>query len=449
MRGILRIIIATAALCPAYVSQAISFEGTEAAAVRVEAGASTGLEGVYVIPATAGVTIVAEAGSASSQVTVSRFSNLGGAYGEPIAFSREGATVKFAASAGDMGYIVEESGRQTAFWVVDYSQHTFEAGALGFAAEQDCDRATLTFSGKAAEIPYYSINGRRLVLSRELEVENSTLRYDEGSFGYVQGNTSETLQAINGGTINVSAPLCNTIFTLTGDRFLRAWGREESVHSDTYTAVAVAAESRATQSVRENDNEQGSDNMDGLGGSAPCEIHFEACVSDAAIFREWQISRDPDFGIPELTFNELDFDYTFTENGTTYVRFVANNNDGTCEYAGETYSIFIGESKLLIPNAFSPQGSPGVNDEWKVSYKSLVRYECHIFNRLGKELFSSTDPGQGWDGKYGGKFVPAGVYFYVITAEGADGVKYKRSGDINIINYKQGSTSSGGGEATE
>ena len=50
-------------------------------------------------------------------------------------------------------------------------------------------------------------------------------------------------------------------------------------------------------------------------------------------------------------------------------------------------------------------------------------------------MFSSTNPTEGWDGKYRGKLVPAGVYYYVIKATGADGVKYSRSGDINIINY--------------
>ena len=121
-----------------------------------------------------------------------------------------------------------------------------------------------------------------------------------------------------------------------------------------------------------------------------------------------------------------------------YVRFICNNSAGTCEYAGPTYEIFIGEAKLDIPNAFSPEGSPGVNDEWKVSYRSLVEYECHIFNRWGKELFSSREPSEGWDGRYGGKYVPSGVYFYVIKAKGADGVEYNRSGDINIIKYSAG-----------
>ncbi|MDE6369270.1 MAG: gliding motility-associated C-terminal domain-containing protein, partial [Muribaculaceae bacterium] len=143
------------------------------------------------------------------------------------------------------------------------------------------------------------------------------------------------------------------------------------------------------------------------------------------------------------SYSELEFSYSFRDNGTTYARFIANNADGTCEYVGQTFDVMIGESRLEIPNAFTPGSSPGVNDEWKVSYRSLVSYSCHIFNRLGKQLFSSTDPGQGWDGKAGGKYVPAGVYYYVIEAVGADGIRYKRSGDINIINTRQNSNNSG------
>ena len=52
------------------------------------------------------------------------------------------------------------------------------------------------------------------------------------------------------------------------------------------------------------------------------------------------------------------------------------------------------------------------------------------------EIFSFTGPSQCWDGKYKGKYVDAGVYFYVIQARGADGKNYKLKGDINIINLK-------------
>lgn len=137
-----------------------------------------------------------------------------------------------------------------------------------------------------------------------------------------------------------------------------------------------------------------------------------------------------------MRMRELETTYTFRELGTFYVRFVCADASGECEYYSDTYTVSIGNSSLQCPNAFSPGASEGVNDEWKVSYRSIVSYECHIFNRNGVKMTSMTDPSQGWDGKYNGKLVPAGVYYYVIKATGADGKKYNLSGDINIVNYK-------------
>ncbi len=436
----LRHIVAASSLAfAASASSAIDFEGATMTPVRVPAEASTGLEAIYVAPDTRGLTMVYTAKSPQSTVKWYRFSNLGGAYAEELTPTKSGTRVSIQAQPSDMGYIIEEGLDRTCYWLVNYSEHWLDMQSLDIAPEQDCDRAALTFTGSAAEIPYYTINGRRLVLSRELEIEYTTLAFNEDSYSYLPYPAEETIASV-GHEIHVPAPLCDTSFKLSGDRFLRAWGQEQSIESPTFTSRSVIAETKATQTVRDVDNEQKDSSTDGLGGSAPCEISFEAAVSDAAIFTEWQISRNPDFGIPDNTFNELSFDYTFTTQGNTYVRFVANNAEGTCEFVGPTYQIFIGESKLEIPNAFSPEASPGVNDLWKVSYKSLVSYECHIFNRWGTELFSSTDPAEGWDGRHGGKFVPAGVYFYVIKARGADGIDYEKAGDINIIKYDGGNT---------
>ncbi|MDE7392879.1 MAG: gliding motility-associated C-terminal domain-containing protein, partial [Muribaculaceae bacterium] len=99
------------------------------------------------------------------------------------------------------------------------------------------------------------------------------------------------------------------------------------------------------------------------------------------------------------------------------------------------FEVNIGASKLLCPNAFSPGDQNGVNDIWKVSYSSLTSFECDIFNRWGVHIIKLTDPSQGWDGRYRGKLVESGVYYYVIRARGTDGVDYKLSGDINVINY--------------
>jgi gliding motility-associated-like protein len=108
---------------------------------------------------------------------------------------------------------------------------------------------------------------------------------------------------------------------------------------------------------------------------------------------------------------------------------------GQCRQT-DSVSIEIGETCLSVPNAFSPGASPGVNDEFKVAYKSIVSFKGWIFNRWGAEMFYWTDPAKGWDGKKGGKYVPPGVYFYVIEAKGADGKNLIRKGHINIIRPK-------------
>ncbi|MDE5795706.1 MAG: gliding motility-associated C-terminal domain-containing protein, partial [Muribaculaceae bacterium] len=104
-------------------------------------------------------------------------------------------------------------------------------------------------------------------------------------------------------------------------------------------------------------------------------------------------------------------------------------------------TVTIGDSELLCPNAFSPNDD-GVNDIWKISYRSLLEFKCWIFDRTGKQLYHYTDPSGGWDGTYRGKKVKPGVYYYVIQAAGSDGKKYKKSGDINIIRYRGGTGSS-------
>ncbi len=128
-----------------------------------------------------------------------------------------------------------------------------------------------------------------------------------------------------------------------------------------------------------------------------------------------------------------DFNYTFTEAGTYYVRFEAADASGACSFFSDTYTVSIGESRLRCPNAFSPGASEGVNDVWCVSYRSLTEFDCTIFNRWGVKIYHFDDPAGGWDGRYRGKLVPPGVYYYVIKARGADGVNYNLSGDINII----------------
>lgn len=405
---------------------------------------SSGLERVYVIENAAGVTASYRARSSSANVSWSRFSTSGAASATPVAVDRNGDVTSLTLQASDCGYAIEENGRSTYFWIVDYARAPFEPLSLEVdTQESDCMMTALRFDGQCEPLAFYSINGVRSVIDRELYVTYSTLVYDESSAGYVGKQASEAVSTIEG-LIRVPAPLCDTRFVISGDRFLTRFdGESATVESGSYSTIAVATETTAEQTVRDNDNESSGD-VGGLGGSAPVEITFSAAVTDAVQFTEWQISNTPDFDIIDIRVPQTEFTQVFNDYGTFYVRFMASNGEGSCDAFSQTYDVNVGESKLVCPNAFSPGASEGVNDEWKVSYKSIISFECHIFNRWGVKLAELTDPSQGWDGKHGGKVVPSGVYYYVIKARGADGRNYNLAGDINVINYRQPKTTNQG-----
>ncbi|MDR2064716.1 MAG: M12 family metallo-peptidase [Prevotellaceae bacterium] len=72
--------------------------------------------------------------------------------------------------------------------------------------------------------------------------------------------------------------------------------------------------------------------------------------------------------------------------------------------------------KEPLPNVFTPYNQDNINDIFGENY------DLHIFNRLGICLFKGNN---GWDGKYKGKMVPPGVYYY--CAKDSNGYEYKGS----------------------
>lgn len=410
--------------------------------------ASTGLRHLYVIENGQAATISYRASTAN--VSWQRFSNLGGGYAEAVpGVQANNGTYSITAGSSDMGYIIDDGTTRLCFWVVNYANHRIDLRGLAVDPElSDCNRVSLTVAGSAAPITYYSVNGRPMELSRDLQLSYRDLEYDESAGSWQQTERTETLASVDGHA-GVQAPYCDTEFTLSGDRFSTTWGDAQSVSSPSYQAVAVTARVSATQTEHEGaDNESDPGVGEGLGGSAPCEITFRAAPTDAAVFKEWQMSRTEDFDDITDRYAQDELTYTFNDEGTTYVRFECADASGNCLYDSETFTVNIGASKLMIPNAFSPANQDGVNDLWKVSYTSIVKFECSIFNRWGQRMATLTHPSQGWDGKYKGKFVPAGVYFYVIKATGADGKKYDKAGDINIVDSRR-NTFTGGEETVE
>ncbi len=429
----------------------VSFIGGAKDVITLQPEFSTGLKNIFVLYSTEGVTLQYTA-TTENPVTWQRYGEQGGGYATDVeGVVYDGLTSSLTPVEGDCGYIINEGTTQTCVWVTDYSRHPLTLTALEASGEGDCGTATLHLTGSGDDIVYYTITGVRRTLSRELELKYTTLVWRDSteSNPTPRWEPHDTVEIEEGfrPTIVLPAPLCNTTFHISGDRFLKHWGESQEKESDLYTTSAVDVHCIVTQAERDNDNEKSSSSAGTYGGSAPAYITFEAFGTDAVVHYEWQMALDPEFENIQLRINQERTEQTFLDAGTFYWRFIGSNADGSCEAYSETYTVNIGVSDIQCPNIFTPGSSEGANDVWKVSYQSIVDFHCWIFNRWGNQVCEFTDPSQGWDGRFRGKLVGPGVYYYVIRARGSDGKQYKLSGDINIIRYKDrgsGGTTTGG-----
>lgn len=77
------------------------------------------------------------------------------------------------------------------------------------------------------------------------------------------------------------------------------------------------------------------------------------------------------------------------------------------------------------PNYFTPNGD-GYHDYWQVrglDINTNSRSKIYIFNRFGKLLKQISLVGEGWDGTYNGRQMPADDYWYSIQFDDGRNVK--------------------------
>lgn len=224
-----------------------------------------------------------------------------------------------------------------------------------------------------------------------------------------------------------------------------------NIKADTYDEIPTIS---PTATYVTDEGEEENSNMS---GNAPLVGRFQANpqnVGEYSANYEWRFTIDGE-STPYLTRYEENTEYTFTKAGThnivIYATFI-NGND-TIAYTQEYWDeigpmrVTISESKLEMPNAFSPNGD-GINDIYKAKdgYQSIIEFHAYIFNRWGQKLYEWDDPAGGWDGKYNGKDVKQGVYFVLVKAKGADGRTFNIRRDVNLL---RGYTEESGTSTTE
>ena len=397
---------------------------------------NTGLHNIFIVRDIKDTKIVYKSSKSTNNIEIFKFGSAGAAPAltPETDVTIDNGTLTLNNPSGDCGYYVTENANPAYyFWVVNYADHVFSISKISASPDQQCEATVLDIEASASPIYYYTINGARQELNRDIRVEYTTQEYSTDAAQFLNVDKEISQKSLSSILYVTPPAYCSTYFTISGDRYLRTWSEEVSMESSVIQPVAVACK---TGYVGEEENEESEEDSNVIRGdgtlSAPAEFNFFAATTEGAVFYEWQVARDPEFQDLITTSTFKDFDYTFNEEGMYYVQFVAASENDFC-MTSEQYNFQVGASDLVCPNAFSPNGD-GVNDVWKVSYRSLIDFHCEIFNRNGQLLYSFSDPSDGWDGTYHGRKVKSGVYYYVIVATGADGRKYKNSGDINIIN---------------
>ncbi|MGH2665260.1 T9SS type B sorting domain-containing protein [Flavobacterium sp.] len=124
--------------------------------------------------------------------------------------------------------------------------------------------------------------------------------------------------------------------------------------------------------------------------------------------------------------------YTYTFNGFN------NGTDNTFVYESTgNYTVTVTDNSgcsvtltqpfefipIFIPNVFTPNGNGG-NDVWgptnTSNYKNLT---TDIYDRYGRKV-AELKEGYFWDGKYEGKELPSGDYWYVVKVDGNNDKEY-------------------------
>ena len=134
------------------------------------------------------------------------------------------------------------------------------------------------------------------------------------------------------------------------------------------------------------------------------ELHFDNQTTGAVEY-SWDFGNNTSSALFEPVVKyDLEGDYA--------IRLVAMNLNGCMDTGIRHYYYMPG---LWLPNAFTPDN----NDQNEIfrpvtQRNTLDPYQLLVFDRWGQMIFKSTNPAEGWDGKYNGELCPAGSYTYMI-----------------------------------
>ncbi len=89
--------------------------------------------------------------------------------------------------------------------------------------------------------------------------------------------------------------------------------------------------------------------------------------------------------------------------------------------------------QIFVPDAFTPNNDTKNDLLYPVVVGMKQLSFFRVYNRLGQLLFSTSEIGKGWDGKFGGKEQSTGTYVYMAQAINYKGEVVSKKGTILLI----------------
>ncbi len=335
------------------------------------------------------------------------------------------------------GYIIKEEGQLNHYiYLLDYEDYAFEPKNLKVEEVPDdpCRRILLSWEGAVNPMLYYGSTAAAKKLERSVELNYKSLHYSDKDEQFIAQEVKEELE-VEGESHELTASLSDTPYVFAGDKWQKAFKLKlPKLSSEPYPSKRLEVHSLISL-FDEEGKEIIQDDWQLL--SAPVRVEMTVVSNNEAKQRfRWLLrKKDKDTKDEEiiLDYNGRETEYNLTQAGYYKLSMEAFSNDGQCSDKSFVQELRVQESKLEVPNAFSPFDSEGVNDVFRVYAKSLVSFEAHIFAQNGQKIYSWYNVEGGWNGRYQGKKLPMGAYYYVIKARGADGIEYNKKGVVNLL----------------
>lgn len=138
--------------------------------------------------------------------------------------------------------------------------------------------------------------------------------------------------------------------------------------------------------------------------------------------------------------------HTYGDTGTYRVWIQVNSKGCT----GDTFLTVYVQPELIIyiPNVFKPDNhhpirstlmdepnyfDAEVNNTFQPVISDYATFQMSIYNRWGQLMYSTNDPGKGWDGWYQGHEPVQDAYVYVIKATSYSGKPYTFTGTVTLV----------------